>query len=62
MTVAGIGPILIYRKEVQQQGPDRAGAMFVDNSIALISCGFPMAEHPVDACAGSHPLPRPRTR
>lgn len=73
LTPCHFGPILIYRKEVRVARADRAGTGFVDNSIALISCGNvgagPRAANTSyarvgssDTCARSHPLPSPRCR
>ena len=66
MTRLVVEPILIYRKEDRVARADRAGATFVDNSIALrlggvvglVSLGLVS----LGGVAGSHPLPRPRTR
>lgn len=66
MTGETFGPILIYRKEDRVARADRAGAGFVDNSIALISRGkagfVSTGAGYLGACVGSHPLPPPRTR
>lgn len=60
LTAAWIEPIFIYRKEDRAARADRAGAGFVDNSIALISCGkVGRALLPGAVSWGRTPSPRP---
>ena len=60
LTRRRVGPILMYRKEDRIARADRAGTGFVDNSIALISCGNPSTGAPPRAMSwGRTPSPGP---